>query len=141
MSEARPIPDGASLRARREALGWTQAQVAEAAGLRHAGYVGHVEHDKAKPLMVDYVLGAIEVEEARRAHQARQEATRRERSRLVESMPPSPQWELLRAAIRERAIDWLDEGKGECCDALLEFLPDAEAVALLDDYFQVDDAR
>ncbi len=44
--------------------------------------------------------------------------------------------EALKKAMINRAWQLLDTGFGEACDALLEFLPEAEADAMLKEYFE-----
>lgn len=129
-----------SIRERREALGWTQAQLADAAGVRNPNYVGSAERGQPVSRQAVEAIGfALEQEEARRAELARVAALHVEQQALVAAMPPSPEWEALRAAMTSRAIDMLDAAQGAACDAILEFVPEDEARRTLDAYFGWDE--
>jgi hypothetical protein len=79
---------------------------------------------------------------------AREEAYAKERARinvqralwaaLPEFGPGGVAAETLKKAIVDRAWKLLDEGQCEACDALLEFVPEADAEAMLSEYFKED---
>lgn len=75
------------------------------------------------------------VEAARLAERrAREEARITEQRRLF-AANLGPARADLQSAMLNRAWELLDAGECEACDALLEFVPEAAATALLDEYF------
>lgn len=53
---------------------------------------------------------------------------------LFTFLAPSRAVDALKAAMLERARDLMDNGQPECADALLEFLPSADATKMLDQW-------
>lgn len=56
----------------------------------------------------------------------------------VDEQAPSPAVNALKEAIIERAWALLDMGESAACDALLEFVPEADATKMLDEFFKED---
>ncbi len=57
---------------------------------------------------------------------------------LPEFGPGAAAADALKTAMIERARQLLDAGQCEACDELLEFVPEADASAMLNEYFQED---
>ena len=147
-----------SLKALRTRLGWSQADVAAACNLTQP-IVSLAERGKSAAGTIDRIRAALEAESRRQAAAAEEaaaveqmETARREEAAreaqaaakmeaLAAAMPDSPEWQALRAAMKERALDHLDRGEPAACDALLEMIPAAETRALLDGYFDPPAAR
>jgi hypothetical protein len=60
---------------------------------------------------------------------------------LPEFGPGAVAADALKAAMIERAWQLLDGGQWEACDALLEFVPEADASKMLNEYFAEGDAE
>ena len=76
-----------------------------------------------------------EKEEREMAYAANEARIAAQRALFV-ALPASPEKDALKAAMLDRAWCLIDSGKGEEADAILEFLPEADAVALIDEYFR-----
>lgn len=129
---------------RRTAKGLAQADVAALAG--HGVTQAHVSKAERGLSVPQWVvqkirLGLIQpriMRDLRRAEEAQRAAERAaddEIGLLIETMPPSTAWAELRAAFRDRVLRYYDAGRMEEGDAVLQFLPNDEAQALLDEYF------
>lgn len=120
----------------RNALGWTQSQAARHCGISQPA-ISAVEHGRASQRQVEDVRNALTLALVNR----REAATEREAAERIESLasavPGSPEWQALRAAIKDRALDYLERCHPVACDALLEMIPRDEAVALLDEYLDL----
>lgn len=127
---------GGAIRERRIGLGLPQWQVGVMAGVSQ-GEVSRAERDKAVERVyrrVEEALGAemikagVEFVNATEERLARQEA-------IWAAVPESPEKDALKTAMLDRAYDLMCESSGEEADALCEFLPRADVIAMLDRWY------
>lgn len=128
-----------TLTALREALGWSQEEAA-----RHAGFtqpiVSAIERGRGSPHRTAHLRLILESEIAQRRENESEARAATEMARLAAAMPDSPEWQALRAAIKERALDYLERCQPVACDALLEMIPTTEAGELLSNFLDPPDA-
>lgn len=95
-----------------------------------------LEQEHANPTLIGHLREAAKAE-AKKAADGRgwgpEEQARVERQRTLFAMlPPYAACDRLKGAIMQRAYDLMWDGATDGADALLEFLPEKEAVAVLD---------
>lgn len=127
------------LRARRLWLGLSQAEVARQTGLPPI-YISMAECGKRMPAhRVRKVREEYAWLERAKLRRLREQREFDRHQALAAVLPDCPEVRAFRAAMLDRAWQHLNDGSGEECDAVLEFVPEADARALLDEYFYEDD--
>lgn len=120
----------AKLKARRLRLGLTQQAVAEAAGIRppYPGYVSTIENGKPQACKahIPAVYYALAEPILRRWRLRADERRIRFQRSLWAALPDHPAVRALKAAMLDRCLDLMHEGDGTECDAIAEFLPEAD---------------
>lgn len=123
------------IKARRERLGLTQRLLAKLAGVPYPADVHNAETGRASEQRTRKVRLALIAEEKKR-RDLRREGQRIERNRaLWREIPETEETKRLLEAMLDRAWQCLDAGQTEAADAILEFVPDHKARALLDEFF------
>jgi hypothetical protein len=103
------------------------------------------ERPGTNPLLLDGLTKiAAEYKGRDRVFDAHQENERIKAQRALwaafpEFGPAAAGAEAMKAAFIERARELLDMGQADACDALLEFVPEADAGMMLDEYFGEDE--
>lgn len=118
------------LRERREKLGMTQTAVAKAADIP-SSYVSNAELGKAGDRIVQRIRNVLATKEWQRRWHRRDDARIAQNRAIISTIPES---DILKQALLDRARQLLDAGNSEACDALLEFVPEDDAMKLLDEY-------
>jgi transcriptional regulator with XRE-family HTH domain len=122
------------IRERRQRLGLSQKALAGLAGT-NAAYVCHAERSGARTWYARAIrLALVRIERPRR--QVRREQARVDRQRaLFGALLAGPERSALQRSMEHRIRTLFDEHRMEEGDAILEFLPEADARRLLDEYF------
>lgn len=91
-------------------------------------------------LIDDFEKIVAEYEGRDRAFDAHKDNKRIERQRtMFAMMPDSTARDRFKESVINRAWELLDAGQADACDALLEFMPSADAYRMLDEYFKEDE--
>lgn len=123
------------LRARRERLGLSQTQVAEAAALRWPAAVSEAERNPRSAYVKHVRCALARIEHARRV-QRREAARTASLEPLWAAIPESTAKQAFRAAIIDHAITLLTDGQSSEYDAVVVFLSSAELKEPLDRWLE-----
>lgn len=149
MSHRKPKRRCYRLRQRRERQGMTQLELGQLVDSRlrwPAQWLGMLERVDAGEA-VPHSYSADRIQAVRRtlldletSKRHRREELRREGERVAfqrslwAALPDHPAIRALKAAMLDRCLDLMHEGSGEECDAIAEFLPDADVERMFDQW-------
>ncbi len=123
------------LTALRQSLGWTQSEAARHCGVSQPA-MSAAERGRAPQRQIDEFTDLLTLAHAKMVEEAAEALAAERMEALAAAIPDGPAWQALRAAIKERALDFLDRGEANACDALLEMIPAKEVEALLTEHLE-----